>query len=96
MAQARDASLIWPACVMARPECQRIARVAQGLDRVQRLQLLAQAAHHDVHRAGVQLGLVATQVVQDVVAAEDLAWLAGQQQQQVKLGAGQLQWLALR
>ena len=52
---------------------QRIPGVAQGADAVQRLQFFAQAAHHNVDRAGVQLSLMPTQVVEDVVAAEDFA-----------------------
>ena len=55
-----------------------------------RLQLFAQPAHHDVHRARVQLGFMTAQLVQDVVPAEDFARLARQQVQQVELRAGQL------
>ena len=68
---------------------QRVACVAQCLDAVQRFELLAQAADHDVHGARVQLGLVAAQLVEDVVAREHAAALARQQMQQVEFGAGQ-------
>ena len=76
-------------------QCQRIAGVAQRLDAVQRLELLAQAADHDVHRAGEKLGLVAAQLVQDVVTAEHLSGLTRQQVQQVKFGASQLDGFTL-
>ena len=54
------------------PARERIPRVAQCLDAVERFQLLAQPAHDDVDRAGVELGLVPAKPVEDVVAAEHL------------------------
>ena len=52
-------------------------------------------AHHDVDGARVQLRLVAAKTVQDVVATPDLAGLVREQGQQLELGAGQVDALAV-
>jgi len=46
---------------------QAVARVAQGLDGFQRRQLFAQAADQQVDRAGLQIGLLASQLVEEPV-----------------------------
>src|SRR3954467_1813051 len=81
----------WPALA----DSERIARIAQRLDAVERLELLAQPAHDDVDGPGVKLGFMAAQTVENVVAAPDFARLVGQQGQQFEFGTGQVHALAL-
>jgi hypothetical protein len=79
---------------LARPG-EGITGVAQGPDAIERFQLLAQAAHQDVHGTGVEIGFGTAQAVQYLIAAEDLFWLGGEQPEKLELGTGEIDGLAV-
>src|SRR4051794_23663141 len=71
-----------------------ITRVAQRLDAVERLEFLAQAADEDVDGARVEVGILAAEAAQYLVAVEHLLRRACEQGEEFELGPGEVDQLA--
>src|SRR6266851_4260746 len=75
----------------------RIADPSNGLDQTwpaARLELLPQVPDMNLHDAGVRVGLVPPNPFQELLAGQDLARMAHEEEEEVELTGGQIQCLA--